>query len=63
MKNEFNVEDSSSDDLNADIQIINDPKKINKVAKIIDVSEGIKKEDTDIFITNQKLLAEHHRRS
>lgn len=56
MKNEWSLEDS--DDENADKIRIKPTYKMNRVAKVIDVSEGIGKDNLEVFEDD---LAKKHR--
>ena len=54
--------DSSDDSPETQMQNFNN-SKLKRVTKIIDVSEGIDHQDSEIFQTNQKVFAKHHRHS
>lgn len=59
MKDEFTLDDSDDPDVSANLT--KPTFEMKRVTRVIDVSDGIKKEDAEIFQDNQILLAKQHR--
>ena len=61
IKKQFTLEDS--DDPAVQSKLTQPTFGMKRVTRIIDVSDGIKKEDQDLFQANQRILSKQHRHS